>query len=238
MSTRAPVDTSSRGAPPSHATGLRRITVLVSGRGSNLAALADAALRRDFAGAITHVVSNRPQAGALAIARERGIATAIVDHTGFVSREAFDAELARVVDAGEPDLVVLAGFMRVLTDAFVGRYAGRLINIHPSLLPAYPGLHTHRRALADGVRVHGCTVHFVTPSVDVGPIVAQAAVPVRPDDDEATLAARVLEQEHRLLPAAVRWFCAGRIALDGGRVRVQDAAVPTGALLCPAPEIG
>jgi len=238
MSTRAPVDTSSRGAPASRAKGLRRITVLVSGRGSNLAALADASLRRDFAGAITHVVSNRPQAAGLAIARERGIATAIVDHTGFVSREAFDATLARVVDAGEPDLIVLAGFMRVLTDAFVGRYAGRLINIHPSLLPAYPGLHTHRRAIADGVRVHGCTVHFVTPSVDVGPIVAQAAVPVRPDDDEATLAARVLEQEHRLLPAAVRWFCAGRIALDGGRVRVRDATVPTGVLLCPAPEVG
>jgi len=150
-------------------------------------------------GAVTHVVSNRPQAGGIAIARERGIDTAIVDHTQFASREAFDAELARVVDRGLPDLVVLAGFMRVLTDAFVARYSGRLLNIHPSLLPAYPGLHTHRRALADGVKLHGCTVHFVTPAVDVGPIVAQAAVPVRADDDEATLAARVLEQEHRLL---------------------------------------
>jgi phosphoribosylglycinamide formyltransferase-1 len=216
--------------------GLRRITVLVSGRGSNFAALADASLRPGFAGTVTEVVSNRPQAGAIALARERGIATTVVDHTRFASREAFDAELARVVDRGLPDLVVLAGFMRVLTDAFVARYSGRLLNIHPSLLPAYPGLHTHRRALADGVKLHGCTVHFVTPAVDVGPIVAQAAVPVRADDDEATLAARVLAQEHRLLPAVVHWFCAGRIVLDGGRVRVQDAAVPTGALLCPAPD--
>jgi len=216
--------------------GLRRITVLVSGRGSNLASLADASLRPGFGGAVTHVVSNRPQAGGIAIARECGIDTAIVDHTQFASREAFDAELARVVDRGLPDLVVLAGFMRVLTDAFVARYSGRLLNIHPSLLPAYPGLHTHRRALADGVKLHGCTVHFVTPAVDVGPIVAQAAVPVRADDDEATLAARVLEQEHRLLPAAAHWFCAGRIVLDGARVRVQDAAMPAGALLCPEPD--
>jgi len=215
---------------------LRRIAVLVSGRGSNLAALADASLRHDFAGAVTQVVCNRPHAGALAIARERGIATAVVDHTRHATREAFDAELARVVDGSEPDLVVLAGFMRVLTDGFVARFAGRLLNVHPSLLPAYPGLHTHRRALADGVKVHGCTVHFVTPAVDIGPIVAQAAVLVLPDDDEATLAARVLAQEHRILPAAVRWFCAGRLSLDAGRVRVQDAAAPSGALLCPLPE--
>jgi len=215
---------------------LQRITVLVSGRGSNLAALADASLREGFAGAVTHVVSNRPQAGALAIARERGIATAIVDHTRHASRDAFDAELARVVEGGEPDLVVLAGFMRVLSDAFVAHFAGRLLNIHPSLLPAYPGLHTHRRALADGVKVHGCTVHFVTPAVDVGPIVAQAAVPVLPDDDEITLAARVLEQEHRVLPAVVHWFCAGRLALDAGRVRVHDATQARGALLSPPPD--
>jgi phosphoribosylglycinamide formyltransferase-1 len=212
----------------------RRITVLVSGRGSNLAALADASTRPGFAGTITHVISNRPQAGGLAIACERGIPATVVDHTAFATREAFDASLAEAVDGGAPDLVVLAGFMRVLTDAFVARYAGRLLNIHPSLLPAYPGLHTHRRALADGVKVHGCTVHFVTPAVDVGPIVAQAAVPVHPDDDEAALAARVLVQEHRLLPAVVRWFCAGRIVLAGGRARVRDAPMPAGALMCPA----
>jgi len=216
--------------------GLRRITVLVSGRGSNLAALADASRRPGFAGALTHVVCNRPGAGALAVAREHGVAATIVDHTRFGSREEFDAELARVVDSGEPDLVVLAGFMRVLTDAFVAHFEGRLLNVHPSLLPAYPGLHTHRRALADGVKVHGCTVHFVTPAVDVGPIVAQAAVPVLQDDDEASLSARVLAQEHRVLPAAVHWFCAGRLVLHAGRVRVQDAVSAQGALLCPPPD--
>jgi phosphoribosylglycinamide formyltransferase-1 len=216
--------------------GARRVTVLVSGRGSNLAALADAAGQRDFAGTITHVVSNRPAARALDIARARGVPTTVVDHTWFATREAFDAELARAVEQAEPALVVLAGFMRVLTDAFVRRFDGRLINVHPSLLPAYPGLHTHRRALADGVKVHGCTVHFVTPEVDVGPIIAQAAVPVLPDDDEGALAARVLRQEHRLLPAAVHWYCAGRLTLHAGRVRVHDAPVAEGALLCPAPD--
>lgn len=215
---------------------LKRITVLVSGRGSNLAALVAASRAPGYAGAVTQVVTNRPDAAALRVARDHAIATTVVDHTAFATREAFDAALARVVDAGEPDLVVLAGFMRVLTPDFVGRYAGRLLNVHPSLLPAYSGLHTHRRALADGVRVHGCTVHFVTPAVDVGPIVAQAAVPVHDGDDEATLAARVLEQEHRLLPAAVDAFCAGRLALHGGRVRVQDARFPAAALAVPAPD--
>lgn len=215
---------------------LKRITVLVSGRGSNLAALVAASRAPGYAGAVTQVVTNRPDAAALRVARDHAIATTVVDHTAFATREAFDAALANVVDAGEPDLVVLAGFMRVLTPDFVGRYAGRLLNVHPSLLPAYSGLHTHRRALADGVRVHGCTVHFVTPAVDVGPIVAQAAVPVHDGDDEATLAARVLEQEHRLLPAAVDAFCAGRLALHGGRVRVQDARFPAAALAVPAPD--
>lgn len=214
----------------------KRVTVLLSGRGSNLAALIEAARRPDYLGAITHVVSNRPYAAGLGIARSHAISTNVVEHTTFASREAFDAALADVVDAAAPDLVVLAGFMRVLSPVFVARYEGRLINIHPSLLPAYPGLHTHRRALADGVRVHGCTVHFVTPSVDVGPIIAQAAVPVLDNDDETTLAARVLTQEHRLLPAAVGWFCDGRIALHGGRVRVQDARIPAAALAVPAPD--
>jgi phosphoribosylglycinamide formyltransferase-1 len=214
---------------------LKRITVLVSGRGSNLGALVEAARDPRYPGAVTHVISNRRDAGGLAIARAAAIATSVVEHAAFASREAFDDALAAAVDASKPDLVVLAGFMRVLTPAFVARYAGRLLNVHPSLLPAYPGLHTHRRALADGVRVHGCTVHFVTPEVDVGPIVAQAAVPVRDDDDEATLAARVLEQEHRILPAAARWFCAGRIALRDGRVRVQDAPIPQAALAVPTP---
>jgi phosphoribosylglycinamide formyltransferase 1 len=217
------------------AMALKRITVLLSGRGSNLAAILAAARAPRFPGAVAHVVSNRAAAAGLDIARRHAVAATVVDHGAFPSREAFDEALAGVIDASEPDLVVLAGFMRVLTPAFVARYAGRLMNVHPSLLPAYPGLHTHRRALADGVRVHGCTVHFVTPSIDVGPIVAQAAVPVLDGDDEATLAARVLAEEHRLLPAAVGWFCAGRLALHEGRVRVQDARVPDRALAVPLP---
>ena len=161
----------------------------------------------------------------------------MVDHSGFASREAFDAELARVVDRGAPDLVVLAGFMRVLGAAFVQRFDGRLINIHPSLLPAYPGLHTHRRALADGARIHGCTVHFVTPDVDVGPIVAQAAVPVLPGDDESVLAARVLAAEHALLPAVVRWYCAGRRAVADRQVRVAGERADGDAVLAvPRPD--
>jgi phosphoribosylglycinamide formyltransferase-1 len=214
---------------------LKRITVLVSGRGSNLGALVEASRDPRYPAAVTHVVSNKRDAGGLAIARANAIATSVVEHTAHATREAFDAALAAAVDASEPDLVVLAGFMRVLTPAFVARYAGRLLNVHPSLLPAYPGLHTHRRALADGVRLAGCTVHFVTSEVDVGPIVAQAAVPVRDDDDEDSLAARVLAEEHRVLPAAVAWFCAGRIALHGARVRVQDALIPQAALVVPSP---
>jgi len=215
---------------------LMRITVLISGRGSNLAALIAASQASDFKGAVTHVVSNKPDAAGLDIARAHAIATSVVDNARFASREAFDASLSDTIEATEPDLVVLAGFMRVLTDGFVQRHAGRMLNVHPSLLPAYPGLYTHRRALADGVRIHGCTVHFVTPAIDRGPIVAQAAVPVRADDDEATLAARVLAQEHRLLPAAARWFCAGRLALQDGRVRLDDGREMDGALLAPVPD--
>jgi phosphoribosylglycinamide formyltransferase-1 len=213
---------------------LARITVLISGRGSNLDALIGASQRPGFPGAVTQVVSNREDAAGLAIARRHAIATAVVDHRSFASREAFDEHLASVIDGGEPDLVVLAGFMRVLGAAFVSRYEGRLLNIHPSLLPAYPGLHTHRRALADGVRVHGCTVHFVTRDVDVGPIVVQGVVPVLPDDDETRLAARVLEVEHRILPAAVCWFCAGEIALETGRVAFRRPMPAAGAFTSPA----
>jgi phosphoribosylglycinamide formyltransferase-1 len=212
-----------------------RITVLISGRGSNLASLLAAMRAGTLGGAVTTVLSNRAEAGGLAIAAAAGVATHVVEHRAFASRDAFDEALAASVDAARPDLVVLAGFMRVLGAAFVQRYAGRLINIHPSLLPLYPGLHTHRRALADGVRVHGCTVHFVTPDVDVGPIIAQGVVPVREGDDEATLAARVLAVEHRLLPAAIRWFCAGQLVIAGHRVHVRDHAVPADtALLVPA----
>ena len=214
---------------------LARITVLISGRGSNLAALVDHARAGHIEGAVTQVVSNRPDAAGLALAQMHGIATAVVDHRAHATRDAFDAALARTVDEGEPDLVVLAGFMRVLGAGFVRTYAGRMINIHPSLLPLYPGLHTHRRALADGVRLHGCTVHYVTPDVDVGPIIAQGAVPVRDGDDEASLAARVLAVEHRLLPAAVGWHCEGRLTVADGRVRVAGAVAPADAALIAPP---
>jgi phosphoribosylglycinamide formyltransferase-1 len=216
------------------ATALPRITVLISGRGSNLAALLAAERQGALGGAICAVISNRPQAAGLAAAAAHGVATAVVDHTAFPNRDAFEAALAAAIDAGEPDLVLLAGFMRILGPAFVDRYQGRLLNIHPSLLPVYPGLDTHRRALADGVRIHGCTVHFVTTDLDHGPIVAQGAVPVLGDDDESTLAARVLAVEHRIYPAAVRAFCEGRLVIAGRRVRVMGESVPATTLEVPA----
>ncbi|MEP7182557.1 MAG: phosphoribosylglycinamide formyltransferase [Betaproteobacteria bacterium] len=211
-----------------------RITVLISGRGSNLAALLDAERAGRLSGTVTAVVSNRADAAGLAIAAAHGVATAMVDHRAHPTREAFDAALATTVDAGAPDLVVLAGFLRILGPAFVQRYEGRLLNIHPSLLPLYPGLHTHRRALADGVRIHGCTVHFVTTDLDHGPIVAQGAVPVVDGDDETTLAARVLAVEHRVLPGAVRAFCEGRLVIAGRSVRVKDGHAGTATLVAPA----
>jgi phosphoribosylglycinamide formyltransferase 1 len=215
---------------------LSRITVLISGRGSNLGALIEHARAGHIEGAVTHVISNRPDAAGLGIARSAGVATTAVDHFAFDSRAAFDDALSAAVDASEPDLIVLAGFMRVLCAEFVRRHAGRMINVHPSLLPLYPGLHTHRRALADGLRIHGCTIHYVTPDIDVGPIIAQGAVPVLPGDDASTLAARVLEVEHRLLPAAVAWHCAGRLVIENGRVRVIDAAIEAAdRLLVPSP---
>jgi phosphoribosylglycinamide formyltransferase-1 len=215
---------------------LSRITVLISGRGSNLAALIAHARGGHIAGAVTQVISNRADAGGLTLARAAGIATCVVDHRNYSARENFDAALACAIDAAEPDLIVLAGFMRVLGIDFVQRYAERVINIHPSLLPLYPGLHTHRRALADGARIHGCSVHYVTPDVDIGPIIAQGAVPVLPDDNETTLAARVLTIEHRLLPAAVAWHCAGRLVIEEGRVHVKDVENDERrALLVPSP---
>jgi phosphoribosylglycinamide formyltransferase-1 len=212
-----------------------RIAVVISGRGSNLAALLDAEQHGQLGGSIVGVISNRPEAAGLALATKRGVATRVVDHCTYDSRDAFDEALAAAIDATQPALVVLAGFMRILGPAFVRRYEGRLINIHPSLLPSYPGLHTHRRALADGVRVHGCSVHFVTADVDIGPIIAQGAVAVRDDDDEVTLAARVLEVEHRLLPAAVRAFCEGRLVIAGQRVHVKDARISDATLEVPSP---
>jgi phosphoribosylglycinamide formyltransferase-1 len=209
---------------------MKRLVVLISGRGSNLRALLEAGLPARFAA----VISDRPGVAGLGIAAEFGVPAAVVDYKA-ASREDFDAALAREIDGHAPDLVVLAGFMRVLGDAFVRRYAGRLMNIHPSLLPCFPGLHTHRRALAAGARIHGCTVHFVTPRLDSGPIVIQAAVPVLESDDEDRLAARVLAQEHRVYPQAVRWFCEGRLAVgEDGRVRLAGDPVQPGPLLWPA----
>lgn len=213
---------------------MKSIVILISGRGSNMEAIVRAAIPGVCVAA---VVSNRPDASGLAFAAEHGIACAVVDHLRFADRAAFDAALAETIDAYQPDLVVLAGFMRVLTDDFVRRYAGRLINIHPSLLPAFPGLHTHRRALEAGVRVHGATVHFVTPTLDCGPIVVQAVVPVHPQDDERTLAARVLAQEHRIYPQVVRWFAEGRLSVDAnGRVRLRDERPDESAWTVPALE--
>lgn len=189
--------------------------VLISGRGSNLQAILEAGIP------VSAVISNVAGAGGLAIAAKRGIPTLVVRHGDFASREAFEAVLAAEIDRFAPRLVVLAGFMRVLTPGFVQRYAGRLLNIHPSLLPAFPGLQTHRRALAGGVKRHGCTVHFVTADLDQGPIVAQAAVPVLPGDSEESLAARVLQQEHVLFPRAVRWFLDGKLVIEKGLVRVK-----------------
>jgi phosphoribosylglycinamide formyltransferase-1 len=206
---------------------MKSIVILISGRGSNMASLIDAVADGSLPVRVAAVLSNRPDARGLEIATSRGIPTRVVEHTRYSGREAFDAALAEAIDAYAPDIVVLAGFMRILSDGFVTRYAGRLINIHPSLLPAFPGLSTHRRALDEGVRIHGCTVHFVTPTLDHGPIIAQAVVPVLDGDDEESLAARVLEMEHRLYPLAIRWFAEGRLSITDGRVALdarQDAA--------------
>ncbi|MFN3715887.1 MAG: phosphoribosylglycinamide formyltransferase [Thiobacillus sp.] len=195
-----------------------RVVVLLSGRGSNLRAIAEAGLPVE----IVAVISNRPLAAGLAWARERGLPAVALDSAEFADREAFDAKLAEEIERHQPDLVVLAGYMRILSPAFIGRFEGRLLNIHPSLLPAFPGLKTHERALAEGVKIHGCTVHFVTARLDHGPIVIQAAVPVRADDTPDTLAARVLRQEHRIYPQAVRWFAEGRLVNKCGQVNLKD----------------
>ena len=198
----------------------KNIVILISGRGSNMEAILDARLPARVAA----VISNNPKARGLGAARERGITTAVVDHHEFPDRPAFDAALAAEIDRHRPDLIALAGFMRVLTPSFVERYTGRIMNIHPSLLPAFPGLDTHRRALEAGARVHGCTVHFVTPALDSGPIIVQAAVPVQPGDTEERLAARVLAEEHRIYPQAIRWFCEGRLKLGDGVVTLLETA--------------
>ena len=207
-----------------------KLVVLISGRGSNLNAILAASLPVE----IVAVISNRPAADGLALAQRHGITTHALDHTQHPSREAFDAALMALIDRYQPDGVVLAGYMRILTDAFVAHYSGRLINIHPSLLPSFPGMHTHARALAEGVRIHGCTVHFVTPQLDHGPIIVQAAVPVHADDSPERLAARVLAAEHQALPLAIRWWASGRLLVQNdGRVNLRDANGSEQTLLIP-----
>ncbi len=196
------------------------VVVLISGRGSNMQAILEAGIP------VSAVISNKADAAGLAVAARHGVATGVVEHRRFATREAFDAELAAEIDRHSPRLVALAGFMRVLTPAFVARYAGRLVNIHPSLLPDFPGLDTHARAQAAGVKRHGCTVHFVTAELDHGPIIAQASVPVLPGDTPDTLAARVLQQEHQLYPRVIRWFLDGELVIEGSQVRVKGNHAP------------
>jgi len=197
---------------------MKRIAVLISGQGSNLGAIVRASVAQDWPGRVAAVISNRADARGLQFAQAQGIATAVLDHKAYADRAAFDAALAETIDRFAPDLVVLAGFMRILTPAFVARYEGRMLNVHPSLLPSFSGLHTHRRALEEGCKVHGATVHFVSAELDHDPIVAQAVVPVLAGDDEAALAERVLAAEHVLYPRAVRWFLEGALELKDGRV--------------------
>ncbi|WP_395699249.1 phosphoribosylglycinamide formyltransferase [Aquabacterium sp.] len=201
---------------------MKRIVILISGRGSNMEAIVQRCAAEGWAARVAAVIANRPDAKGLAYAAAQGIATAVVDHRAHPSREAFDAALAQAIDGFAPDLVLLAGFMRILGEPFVRHYEARLLNIHPSLLPAFPGLHTHRQAIEAGCKLAGATVHFVTPQLDHGPIVMQAAVPVLPQDDEHALAARVLAAEHVIYPQSVRWFVEGALRVTQGRVIQRD----------------
>lgn len=203
---------------------MKQIVILISGRGSNMEAIVRACADERWNARVAAVLSNRADAAGLAFAHERGIATEVVDHRAFAARADFDAALARAIDAHAPDIVALAGFMRILGADFVRRYEGRLVNIHPSLLPAFPGLETHRRALEAGCKVAGASVHFVTTELDHGPIIGQAVVPVRADDSEGALAARVLAEEHVLYPLALRWLVDDELECQGGIVRHLDGA--------------
>jgi phosphoribosylglycinamide formyltransferase 1 len=203
---------------------MKRIVILISGRGSTMKAIVQACQTEGWPAKIAAVISNRPDAAGLQFAREQGLVAQALDHKAYPSREAFDEALMQAIDAHQPDLVVLAGFMRILTPGFTQHYEGRMLNIHPSLLPAFPGLHTHQRALEAGCQLAGATVHFVTADLDHGPIVAQAMVPVLPGDDAERLAARVLAMEHQMYPPAVRWFVEGQMRLEGHRVQLQHNA--------------
>ena len=210
-----------------------RCVVLLSGRGSNLAAILKAAQAAEYPAMIAGVVANKADAPGLQLARKAGVPVSVVPSANYSDRDSYDAALQVAVDAYAPDLVVLAGFMRILTPAFVNHYAGRMINIPPSLLPSFTGLHTHQRALDAGVRIHGCTVHFVTAELDHGPMIAQAAVPVLADDTASTLAARVLTAEHQVYPAAIRWFAEGRLRITGQQVVLADALSDDVGMIAP-----
>jgi len=203
---------------------MKNIVILISGRGSNMEAIVRALESERWPARIAAVISNKPDAGGLLFAQAHGIPTAVVDNKAYASRDAFDAALRETIDAFQPQLVVLAGFMRILTVPFVEHYAGRMLNIHPSLLPQFPGLHTHRQALAAGVEEHGATVHFVTAELDHGPTVLQARIAVLPGDTEASLAERLLEHEHQLYPRAVRLFVEDRLSIEDGAVRIAETA--------------
>jgi phosphoribosylglycinamide formyltransferase-1 len=211
----------------------RRVAILISGRGSNMASLIEAARAPDYPAQVALVLSNRPDAEGLALARNAGIAALAIDHKAYSTREGFEQALDATLREHDIEFICLAGFMRVLTNWFVERWAGRMINIHPSLLPLFRGTQTHRRALEEGVLVHGCTVHFVVPELDAGPIVAQAAVRVVPDDTEESLAQRILVQEHVLYPAALAMICDGRARLENGRVVFSMGWNSEGALRSP-----
>jgi phosphoribosylglycinamide formyltransferase-1 len=210
-----------------------RTAILISGRGSNMDALIQAARAPEYPAEIALIVSNRPDAPGLAKAKKAGVATAAVDHKIYAGREEFERSLQVVLETYRIEFICLAGFMRMFTPWFIDRWRGRILNIHPALLPSYKGLHTHERALADGVKIHGCTVHFVAPEMDEGPIVAQAAVPVLDDDTPETLAARVLEQEHVIYPIALRLVASGAVHVEGNRVVGAALGQPNDVLVVP-----
>ena len=213
-----------------------RCVVLISGRGSNLDAILQASRCDDYPASVVAVVSNKADAAGLQLARDAGIPAVVLPNADYADRPAYDAALKAAIDVFVPDLVVLAGFMRILTPEFVAHYTNRLINIHPSLLPAFTGLHTHQRAIDAGVRLHGCTVHFVTAELDHGPIIAQAALEVAEDDTAESLSAKVLKLEHQIYPAAVRWFAEQRLQVTGLRVHVAGYQSRATTLLVPQPE--
>ena len=214
----------------------QRIVVLLSGRGSNFQSLLNASLTGELAGNIDLVISNRPRAGGLAIADSAGIDTVLLDHQTYATRDAFDADLAGVIDSVSPDLIVLDGFMRILTQGFVSQFAGRLLNIHPSLLPLYPGLNTHQRALDNGDTHAGATVHYVTGELDGGPSVIQAKVPIESDDTTDRLAARILRVEHQIYPQAVNWHLTGRLTLQNGVLYKDSLPLPATGELWRGPQ--